>query len=137
MESFFSYYSLPLPPLPPSQEEDQGSLNGDAAGPQQELQMQVPESDTTAEVDSSRTGISVGGAVLATTDAADVTKSGDVDTDDNESVVEIDDAGSHYQPSWDEDYADRKNNVVNLNEREAAVNRKSNMTHVLLPCNYN
>lgn len=133
MESFF-YYSLPLPPLPPSQEEDQGSLNGDAAGPQQQLRMKVPESDTTAEVDRSRTGISVGGAVLATTDAADVTKSGDVDTDDNESVAVIDDAGSHHQPSWDEDYADRKNTVVNLNERAAAVKRKSNMTHVLLPC---
>ena len=108
MESH-SYYSLPLPPLPPSQEE-QLAINGDAAA-QQESQIQVHESDTS---------ISAGDAALATSGAAEVTKSGDVDTDDDKSVVEDEDADSHYQPSEDEDDADTKNMKLNESGKEEA-----------------
>ena len=115
------------PPMPPSREE-KGSFDTDVVGPQQELQMQVPECHTTSDVDGGASG-----QILATSDAAEVTKSGDVDTDDNDSVVEIIDVDSHYQSSEDEDDAGRKNNAVNLDEGAAAVKCKLGLTHFLLP----
>ena len=119
-----------------SGQSSSAQLNGDdAAG---ESPMQVPGSDTTADVDgraSGRTSLTVVDAALAVL----ATKSGDVDTDDDKSVeVDDDGADSNYKPSDDDDdHTDIKKKEVYKSEGGAvAVTRKFRQLAFGSFCNY-
>ena len=119
-----------------SGQSSSAQLNGDDAA--RESQMQVPGSDTTADVDgraSCRTSLTVVDAALA----ALATKSGDVDTDDDKSVeVDDDGADSNYKPSDDDDdHTDIKKKEVYKSEGgAAAVTRKFRQPAFGSFCNY-